>query len=153
MGSSFTGILVDPQLVEDMNVDWHRIAPLAYSFSDTALEPDAISNQIRAFYFGSETIGNSTAQNLTRLYSDRWFNHGTRTSAVLHGKMNEAVPIFLYLFAYQGQQTHLKFLGINEKLGETSNGVCQRTCDSSINLYHLICFHLDLMIQRRVGRR
>src|SRR5689334_16738033 len=90
-------ILVDAQLVAEMNVDWHRIAPLSFTFRDTAAEPDAVSNQIRAFYFsGSKVIGNETAGNLTNLYSDRLFNHGTRTTAVLHGKQNEAVPIYLY---------------------------------------------------------
>lgn len=104
-----------------MNADWHRIAPLSFTYRDTALEPDAVSNQIQAFYFGSKKIGNSTAHNLTNLYSDRLFNHGTRTTALLHGKYNEAVPIYLYIVGYKGEQTHLKFLNIHENLGIDSS--------------------------------
>ncbi len=111
-------VLIDPQLIAEMNQDWHRISPLAYTYRDTALEPDAVSNQIRAFYFGSKSIGNNTATNLTNLYSDRLFNHGTRTSALLHGKNNEAVPLYLYTVAYRGSQSHMKFLNIEEKLGK-----------------------------------
>ncbi|OXA36781.1 Venom carboxylesterase-6 [Folsomia candida] len=110
-------VLADKQLIAEMNVDWHRIAPLAYTYRDTALEPDAVSNQIRAFYFGSKAIGNETATNLTNLYSDRLFNHGMRSALLLHGKNNEAVPLYLYTVAYQGAQSHLKFLHIEEKLG------------------------------------
>lgn len=99
-------------------MDWHRIAPVTFMYKETALEPDAISNQIKAYYFGTKDIGNDTATNLTNLYSDRYFNHGIRTSALLHAKTNEAVPIYLYMFTYKGQQSHTKFAGITEILGK-----------------------------------
>lgn len=85
----------------------------------------AVSNQIRAYYFGSKEIGKDTAVNLTNLYSDRWFNHATRTAAILHAKKNEAVPVYLYLFSYKGRESHLKFLNITEKLGEHLNSLDQ----------------------------
>jgi len=76
-----------------------------------------VSNQIRAFYFRSKPIDKDTAGNLTNLYSDRLFNHGTRTSALLHGKYNEAVPLYLFVVGYRGKESHMKFLNFTENVG------------------------------------
>jgi len=113
----FLGILVEPSLLQDLSLDWHRIAPVTLMYKDTALEPDAVSNQIKAYYFGTKDIGNDTSANLTNLYSDRYFNHGIRSSALMHVQKNEAIPVYLYMFSYRGTQSHLKFAGIKENLG------------------------------------
>lgn len=99
-------------------MDWHRIAPTTFLFKETALEPDAVSNQIRAYYFGTKDVGNDTYQELEHLYSDRYFNHGIRTSALMHVRTNEAIPVYLYLFSYKGAESHTKFAGISDIIGK-----------------------------------
>lgn len=112
------GVLINKQLTEDLNVDWHRIAPVTFMFKETALESDAVSNQIRAYYFQTQDIGNSTAQSLEQLYSDRYFNHGIRTSALMHVRTNEATPVYMYVLSYKGTESHTKFAGISDILGK-----------------------------------
>lgn len=99
-------------------MDWHRIAPTTFLFKETALEPDAVSNQVRAYYFGTKDVGNDTYQELEHLYSDRYFNHGIRTSALMHVRTNEAIPVYLYLFSYKGTQSHTKFAGLSDIIGK-----------------------------------
>lgn len=113
-------VLVDNQLREDINVDWHRIAPTTFWYAETALEPDAVSNQVKAYYFGTKEIDNATASDLEHLYSDRYFNHGIRTSALIHVRKYEASPVYLYLLTYKGTQSHTKFANIDEVIGRLS---------------------------------
>jgi carboxylesterase type B len=110
-------ILLNKTLTAEINQDWHRIAPLSFDFRSTALEPDAVSNQIRTFYFGSQEIGNQTQKSLTNLYSDRYFCHCSRSAALLHKKRNEGMHIFLYYFTHRSATSHLNLVGIHDQLG------------------------------------
>ncbi|ODN01905.1 Venom carboxylesterase-6 [Orchesella cincta] len=110
-------VLLEPTLLQDLSQDWHRIAPVTFMYKETALEPDAVSNQIKAYYFGTKDVGNETASNLTNLYSDRYFNHGIRSSALMHVQTNEAIPVYLYMFSYRGTQSHTKYADISDILG------------------------------------
>jgi len=110
-------ILLNPKLTAEINEDWYRIAPLTFDFRSTALEPDAVSNQVRTFYFGTKEIGNQTRANLTNLYSDRYYCHCSRSAALLHKKRNEGFHIYLYYFTHRSATSHLNLIGIHDQLG------------------------------------
>ena len=126
-----------------MNQDWYRIAPLTFSYRATALQRDAVSNQIKSYYFGSEDIGDKTMNNLTNLYSDRNYCHCSRVGAMLHKKFNEGSPVYLYLFSYKvPMRSFLNVLNIHRSTGE--NAELYFDCP---NLWRLLIYwNLELII-------
>jgi hypothetical protein len=111
--------LVDKKLTAEMNQDWYRVAPLTFSYRDTALQRDAVSNQIKSYYFSSADIGEKTRANLTNLYSDRYYCHCSRVGAMLHKKVDEGNPVYLYQFAYKlPMRSFLNVLNIHRSTGE-----------------------------------
>ncbi|CAG7836696.1 unnamed protein product [Allacma fusca] len=118
-------VLISPQLRSDLNVDWHRIAPISLYFKETALEPDAVSNQIRAFYFGSSTVDLSSRKNLSNLYADRHYIFGSRFGALLHARINQGKPVYLYYFTHRNFHSQLNQLGVGETLEATQGDELQ----------------------------
>ena len=110
-------ILISPQLRAEINVDWNRVAPIALYYRDTAVEADAVSNQIRAFYFGSSNIELVTRKNLSNVLADRLYFYANRNSALLHAKINQGKPVYLYYFTHRNIHSRLNELGVGEKLG------------------------------------
>ena len=101
-----------------MNAEWNRIAPITLIYGDTLPTPmqrDHVSEKIRSFYFGNKMIGPETRENLTNLYSDRYFVHGVQTAAFNFAKH---IPVYPFHFSYQGAQSNLKTVGINDVKGK-----------------------------------
>ena len=117
-GFSLVEILINPQLRGEINIDWNRVAPIVLYYRDTAVEADAVSNQIRAFYFGSSDVELSSRKNLSNVLADRWYLHSNRNSALLHAKINQGKPVYLYYFTHRNFHSRLNELGVGEKLGK-----------------------------------
>jgi len=114
----FVGILVDEKLTSELREDFWNILPLTLMYKDTALDVDAVSKQIDAFYLNSQPVGNASLTGLTNLFSDRYFTHCTRRAALLHSRIHEGKPVYMYLFTYRGKQSQLKFLDVENTIGK-----------------------------------
>ncbi|ODN05451.1 Esterase E4 [Orchesella cincta] len=101
-------ILQKPELQRNMNEDWNYIAPITLYYDKRYIpdeERNQISRTIRGFYFGGRKVEPNSSRNLTNLYSDRLFNWGTRTAALLQAKF---APVYTYIFGYIGDFTMLQ---------------------------------------------
>lgn len=56
------GIFGNPHLVDELDQDFHRVAPISLLYDKTAHNVDFVSDKIREFYFGDRTIDFSTVQ-------------------------------------------------------------------------------------------
>jgi len=72
---------------------------------NATLDLDSTTEAIRKYYLGDDAIeGNKEIiANLTNMYSDRYFFHGTHQAARLAAAGQSQV--YLYLFDYKGAQT------------------------------------------------
>ncbi|CAG7787108.1 unnamed protein product [Allacma fusca] len=116
-----SSILKEKQLESDVNNDWHRIAPISLTYYDddsvSQQELNLISDSIKSYYFKDQPISENTRQQLTNLYSDRYFVHGVRTTALIQAK--HLVPVYIYMFAYKGSFSFLQDRGFEKGLGVT----------------------------------
>lgn len=91
-----------------MNQDWNYVAPITLYYDNQYIpneERNQISRTIRGFYFGDRKIETDTSRNLTNMYSDRLFNWGTRTTALLQSKF---VPVYTYILGFLGDFSMLQ---------------------------------------------
>lgn len=54
------GLYGNPHLVEELNDDFNRIAPISLEYDQTAMNVDYCTEKIRKFYFGDNKIDNSS---------------------------------------------------------------------------------------------
>ncbi|CAL8075222.1 unnamed protein product [Orchesella dallaii] len=101
-------VLKNAELQRNMNEDWNYVAPITLYYDKRYIpeeERNQISRTIRGFYFGGRKVEPNSATNLTNLYSDRLFNWGTRTAAMLQAKLS---PVYPYIFGFIGDFTMLQ---------------------------------------------
>ena len=104
----FKGILNVPVLTKELDEDWLRIAPLTLMYDDIVppQHQNETSRKIRDFYFGNQSISTETRDQLSDLYSDRFFVYPTEKAARLYSK--HGGPTYLYLFTYAGEYTNVE---------------------------------------------
>lgn len=110
------------KLLKDLNENWFRRAPHYFLYDDSKVGQEAkdlISKRIKKFYFGDEPISQNNFENLTNLYSDSYFIHGVRNTALLHGSH---APVYPVVLAYEGYPwSHVLGFGFEKPLGESFN--------------------------------
>ncbi|CAG7819168.1 unnamed protein product [Allacma fusca] len=110
----------DPQLLADINENWKRVLPVTLEYDEfytnfTRHHRLEVSMKIRKYYFQERHVSPATMQQLTNVYSDRFFNHGVRKGALA---MAQFVPVYMYIFAHnRGDYSILRFFGIEKVLG------------------------------------
>ena len=114
-----------PQLRHDLRINWERILPITLNFNEVYTnfskpELRKMAVKIKNFYFGKKEIGvEETRQELTDVYSDRFFNLGVREAATL---MSKYTPVYLYDFCFnRGGVSTTKMFGIDGNWGEFSS--------------------------------
>jgi carboxylesterase type B len=118
MHSSY--VFQNPELLQDINENWRKVLPITLEYDEfytnfTRHHKLEVSMKIRKFYFQERPINEETRQQLTNVYSDRFFNHGVRKGALL---MAKHTPVYMYMFAHnRGDYSILKFYGIEEVQG------------------------------------
>jgi len=100
IGSSV--VMAQEQFVHDMNEDWARVLPIALLYEDAYEDKatrDNVSNQLLTHYFGKEEIGEETWDQLTHLFSDRYFIYPSDVAIRLQAKHS---PVYPFEFAFPG---------------------------------------------------
>lgn len=93
----------NPELQRNMNEDWNSVAPITFVYDFRPFlsfdEVSQLSRTIRGFYFGGRTIDSSSLQNLTNIYSDRYFNYGVKKASLLQAKFT---PVYPFILGFHG---------------------------------------------------
>lgn len=117
--------------MRDLNENWNNVLPITLEYDElytnyTISQQLQISKKIRKFYVQDRAIEENSRQQLTNMYSDRFFNHGVRKNALL---MAEYVPVYVYQFAHnRGDFSGVQFFGIDKNFGKLN----------FINKFHLV---------------
>ncbi|CAG7837926.1 unnamed protein product [Allacma fusca] len=110
-----------PILTRVIDWEWDRAAPVTLLFKYTTFDKNRTSTAIRNFYFGDESIGRKTLDNLIQMYSDRYFFHGTHHAAKSHVENGATAPIFLYYFDHVGDNS---IIHLTLEMNKNITGVC-----------------------------
>jgi carboxylesterase type B len=104
-------------------MEWHRALPITMMFRETALSFRNVSNSIFSFYFEDENTNRKDRRHLgqkfhkfeelTQMYSDRYFFIPAHKTGFIHGSNNNA-PCYLYWFDYKGNQSATQMSGYND---------------------------------------
>lgn len=54
-----------PHLLDELNVNFSRIAPFVFLYDEIATDNDYVTRKIKEFYFENKTITNSSKMELT----------------------------------------------------------------------------------------
>lgn len=106
----YAGVIAEhPKLLEELNADWYKFAPLYFDYARYPIKPDQlkeISRKIKEFYFGSVTEPISLEKhrkNLTNLYSDELITYSVHKMAMeTAARGNKKAPVYLYQYAHPG---------------------------------------------------
>jgi hypothetical protein len=98
-----TGMLKDPDQIDDLNANWTIVAPEVIGLPDTS-NADIIVDKIRTFYFGNTSIGNDTERNLTNLVSDRFMVYCSKAEASLHSQYS---PVYMYYISKRPRKSYM----------------------------------------------
>ncbi|XP_018342077.1 PREDICTED: esterase FE4-like [Trachymyrmex septentrionalis] len=108
--------LGNDSMVNDLNEDWYRLAPINFMYErDTPLSKN-ISTELRQFYFGDQPIGPDTYDGLAHINSDSIVIFPLHRAVKLIAE-NTDQPVYLYMSSYVGRYS---FVMWNET---TPNGV------------------------------
>lgn len=123
----------DSNLIEELNKDFNRIAPILMQYGETAPDKDHVSKQIREFYFGNRQIDVSTKDEVTNMITDSWFLVAEDAAVQLHSKYSKQ-PVYYFLFGYRGSNTFGSLFG-NDPY---DYGACH--CDELLYLFNFDLF-------------
>jgi len=111
-------ILRQEKLMNDLNREWGRVAPITFHYNQDPIlkgHTKEVSIKLKQFYFNNEPVSQSTAENLTNIYTDVWFYRGIRETAI---RMGMYTDIYLGVIARPHSDfSTLQLLGITEVLG------------------------------------
>ncbi|XP_077288427.1 venom carboxylesterase-6-like [Arctopsyche grandis] len=105
--------------IEELNSKWTELVPHLYDFNDTlpAEEHKNAADIIKKHYFGDQDISIDTIQSLIDSISDRHFVVDVEKCVRRQASVNKK-PVYLYQFAYSGEESLGKFLShSNENYG------------------------------------
>ncbi|XP_031345692.1 esterase FE4-like [Photinus pyralis] len=104
----------NPDRIVELDQEFNRIMGIIFekgaSFENAA-------KRIRKFYFGEQSINNSTLFNLVDMFSDYLFFVGVETAVDLHLKHSNQ-PVYYYFFNHQSPNSFSRVVGVsNEPYG------------------------------------
>ncbi|OXA56057.1 esterase E4 [Folsomia candida] len=114
-------LLQNPSRLQAANSAWFDEAPKHLIYDKSSLPTgNEFASAVRKFYFGDKLISPESRGRLIDMFSDRFFIHSTKTTALYHASFQtEENPIFLYFFDYHGEFSYLNSFGILETYGAT----------------------------------
>ena len=96
-------LIYNSELTSDLLKNWNRALPISLYYNHIEPEKrDEITKKIDEFYFKNEKLTHSTMQNLTNLYTDRWFFHPMVDNLKLRFANEQLAETFVYLFTHKG---------------------------------------------------
>nr|CAD7404517.1 unnamed protein product [Timema cristinae] len=112
-------IFAKDKLVQDLDREFDRIAPISMFYGETSLKTEEVSQRIRDFYFGDQPINNDTLHSVVDMFTDNWFLSGADQAVKLQVAVSSA-PVYYYYFDYRGTKSFSElFSGLT-----TDFGVC-----------------------------
>ena len=96
-------LIYNSELTSGLLKNWNRALPISLYYNH--IEPEKreeITTKIDEFYFKNEKLTHSTKQNLTNLYTDRWFFHPMVDYLKLRFENEQLAETFVYLFTHKG---------------------------------------------------
>nr|AWW17126.1 carboxylesterase E11 [Subpsaltria yangi]AWW17127.1 carboxylesterase E12 [Subpsaltria yangi] len=113
--------IASDEIMAEINNTWNAFAPhlLDYNFSVLPKERDAVSQEIRKFYFGEEEMSVQNGDKLVEMAGDRHFKADV-ARAVLHQAFQSYSYIYVSIFSYRGKHS------VTESFSQTGNnyGAC-----------------------------
>jgi len=106
-------ILTTPKRLNQLDQDWNKLAPLIFHYSQTAVNPSNVSEQVREYYFGKGKITEENKEKLVIALTDRNFIQCTANAALAQAKFG---PVYLYTLSLQGAQSFLDEWEVRDKL-------------------------------------
>ncbi|ODM96734.1 Esterase FE4 [Orchesella cincta] len=107
-------VLSNEEWRKELDEEWDRIAPKAvgYDVHFTPEQQKAVSDGLRQLYFGTNAIGQETAQELVDFYSDHIL-HGVHKAALGYAAGGKNRRTYLYQYAHRGP---LSIMGLELKV-------------------------------------
>ncbi|XP_031343227.1 esterase E4-like [Photinus pyralis] len=125
-----SALFKDEKLIEELNSDFNRIAPLIFVYDQATYNTTGLSEKIRKFYLGDRPIDESSKAPLTNAFTDTWFYVATDSVIRMHTNYCNN-PVYFYLFGYQGGATFTTVFKHPED--QYNYGSCH--CDELIYLF------------------
>ncbi|KAL1129043.1 hypothetical protein AAG570_013575, partial [Ranatra chinensis] len=108
--------IIKPDSYANFSNNFNEMAPIMLLFNNTSKNPRNVSESIRNYYFGSNTITESSIKNLTDMYTDGVFLYPTIESLKKHPG-----PSYLYYFNYLGKSSNFDFLSKKRVINESAH--------------------------------
>ncbi|KAM0730969.1 Esterase FE4 [Formica fusca] len=89
-------------ILDDLNNDWYKIAPIAFIYERDTPRSRYISTELRQFYFGNQSIGPDTYDGLAHIKADSLITFPLHRTIKLFAE-NTDQPIYFYVSSYQGR--------------------------------------------------
>uniref|UniRef100_A0A1B6M112 Carboxylic ester hydrolase n=1 Tax=Graphocephala atropunctata TaxID=36148 RepID=A0A1B6M112_9HEMI len=92
------------ELLHELEENWNEISPyiLDYNYTTSIYEKDNLSQRIKEFYLGNNTIDFDHRGDLLRMMSDRLFIVDIERGARLQAAATKS-PVYFYEFTYRGK--------------------------------------------------
>ncbi|XP_011164602.1 esterase FE4 [Solenopsis invicta] len=94
--------LGNDSMVNDLNNDWYRIAPINFLYERDTPRSRNISTELRQFYFGDKPIGPDNYDSLGHITTDGVIAYPMHSSVKLIAE-NSDQPVYFYMSSYQGR--------------------------------------------------
>ncbi|XP_043496969.1 esterase E4-like [Polistes fuscatus] len=89
-------------ILDNLNTKWNTIAPLSFMYERNTPRSNYISQQLKEFYFGNETIGTQSYDGIAHIYADSVIIFPVHRVTKLMGD-NNVLPVYYYQFSYKGR--------------------------------------------------
>jgi len=110
LNHGFIETVLYPGLMNALNRKFFQMAPYVLDYASTASDPDAVSTQIKDFYFGNNTINFYTRDRISRMLGDRFIISGLHKGMQYHSSL---APTYAYKFSYKGKYSVSHGLSLN----------------------------------------
>ncbi|XP_065212963.1 LOW QUALITY PROTEIN: venom carboxylesterase-6-like [Planococcus citri] len=109
-------------VLKGLDDKWNEISPnlLMYNFSVPKQKRDAVSSEIKKFYFNEKPISKETVNQLIQMLGDRLFYNEIYEAVKLHSRATKS-NVYCYKFAYRGKYSLTNYIAGNYENYGTSH--------------------------------
>ncbi|KAL2720354.1 esterase E4-like [Vespula squamosa] len=97
-------------IFDALNTRWNTIAPISFMYERDTPRSKHISQELRQFYFGNQSISQETYDGISHIYADSVIIFPVHRAAQLIAS-NSKLPVYFYKFSYKG---HFSFATWND---------------------------------------
>lgn len=101
-----TEVFADPKLLEEMDKDFDRVAPIAFVYERNTTRSRSISSELRKAFLRTGPLTDSDRKGIGYLYADGLVGFGVHRGVKLLSTKNTECTYY-YKFSYQGRYSHI----------------------------------------------